>query len=117
MWNRLCKHIMYVDMCDITQLKSVFTRFSPPPEMGESVDGGWGRILAALHVPELNQANFLQQALTHGAFLTLYAFTQQRLPLSQSIGDEFTHLQHLTQWTCQAKPWCVCAASGNVILA
>ena len=77
--------------------------------MGESVDGGWGRILAALHVPELNQANFLQQALTHGAYLTLYAFTQQRLPLSQSIGDEFTHLQNLTQWTCQAKPWCVYA--------
>ena len=73
-------------------------------ELGESPDGGWGRVLAALHVPELNQQNFLQLAVTHSAFLTLYAFTMQRLPLSQSIGDEFVHLQNLTQWTSQAKP-------------
>ena len=75
-----------------------------------SSDGGWDRLLAALHVPELNQLLFLQQALTHGAYLTLYAHVTQRLPLSQSIQDEFSHLQQLTQWSAQAKPGLVASS-------
>ena len=72
--------------------------------MGNSRDGGWEHLLASLQVPELNQAQFLQQAVAQGAFLTLFAFTIQRLPLSQSIGDEYKHLQNLVTWTAEARP-------------
>ncbi|CAH1788011.1 unnamed protein product [Owenia fusiformis] len=67
-------------------------------------DGGWGPILTMLQVPELSLNDFLQECLKQGCYLTLYAYILQRLPFSQNLGHELSHITSLVEWTSQAKP-------------
>ncbi|ELT99413.1 hypothetical protein CAPTEDRAFT_219894 [Capitella teleta] len=74
------------------------------PDVTEGDSCGWSLPLTVLSVPERNRKQFLQEAITQGAYLCLYAHTLQRLPLCQSMADEKQHIDSLVEWTSAAKP-------------
>ncbi len=65
---------------------------------------GWGFVLGAVSVPEITQKEFLEQCVEQGCYLTLFAHALQKLPMSQSLQDEYIYLNQLITWSGQAKP-------------
>ncbi|XP_006816561.1 ectopic P granules protein 5 homolog, partial [Saccoglossus kowalevskii] len=66
--------------------------------------GGWSHVTDKLQVPELTHDEFLEECMKQGAYLTLYAYILQRLPLCQSLNDELNILTKIVDWTTAAKP-------------
>ena len=65
---------------------------------------GWGWVLGAVTVPEISHNEFLEECIKHGCYLTLFAYVLQKLPMSQSLQDEYKHLNYLITWSGQVKP-------------
>ncbi len=73
-------------------------------EHPESNAHGWGWVLGAVTVPDISHNEFLEECVQQGCYLMLFAYVLQKLPMSQSLEDEYKHLNHLITWTGQVKP-------------
>ena len=65
---------------------------------------GWGHILAVFQVPELNVAEDVQEAISSGSYLLLYALLLHKRPLCQSLSDEAKLIEEVLDWTAKATP-------------
>ncbi|XP_055883015.1 ectopic P granules protein 5 homolog isoform X1 [Biomphalaria glabrata] len=66
---------------------------------------GWPFVLTVYQVPELNQAGYVQDALSVNAFLVLFAYLQHKLPFCQKLSDELVIMEEILDWSskCQAQ--------------
>ncbi|KAL5014977.1 hypothetical protein ScPMuIL_009247 [Solemya velum] len=64
----------------------------------------WYQILSAVQVPELSRSDFIETCLQDGAYLLLYSYLLQQLPLCQDLSAEKTLIEELLEWTGHVKP-------------
>ena len=67
--------------------------------------GDWAMILSNIQFPELNLSEFLEEAQQQGAYLTLYAYLQQKLPLTVDIKEEQALIWKVLDWSAKGKSW------------
>lgn len=64
----------------------------------------WGSVMAALQFPELGLTEFFTACLQEGAYLLLYCYVLQRVPLCQTLVEEQGVIEIILDWTERAKP-------------
>lgn len=62
-------------------------------------------ILSNIQFPELNLSEFLEEAQQQGAYLTLYTYLQQKLPLTVDIKEEQALIWKVLDWSAKGKSW------------
>lgn len=67
--------------------------------------GDWAMILSNIQFPELNLSEFLEEAQQQGAYLTLYTYLQQKLPLTVDIKEEQALIWKVLDWSAKGKSW------------
>lgn len=81
--------------------KCIDVYFSPEDISLES--GDWAMILSNIQFPELNLSEFLEEAQQQGAYLTLYTYLQQKLPLTVDIKEEQALIWKVLDWSAKGK--------------
>lgn len=81
--------------------KCIDVYFSPEDISLEN--GDWALILSDIQFPELNLSEFLEEAQQQGAYLTLYAYLQQKLPLTVDIKEEQALIWKVLDWSAKGK--------------
>ena len=76
----------------------------PAPAAAPPMATGWGHILAVFQVPELNVAQYVEEAVSSGSYLLLYALLLHKRPLCQSLNDEAKLIEEVLDWTAKATP-------------
>ncbi|KAH9518963.1 Ectopic P granules protein 5 [Bulinus truncatus] len=64
---------------------------------------GWPFILTIYQVPELNQAGYVQDALSVNAYLVLFAYLQHKLPFCQKLADELLIMEEILDCSSKAQ--------------
>ncbi|XP_014790390.1 ectopic P granules protein 5 homolog [Octopus bimaculoides] len=70
---------------------------------GSSEKSNWDIILLNIQIPELNLAEFLEECLQQGAFLTLHAYLIQQLSSATDCSEEQAVIWKVLEWSTKGK--------------
>ncbi|KAL8604118.1 hypothetical protein ACOMHN_047330 [Nucella lapillus] len=93
--------VTVIETCIHVHFTSCAKDKEPP---GKGCSSGWDHILAVFQVPELNVAQYVQEALCCSSFLLLYALMRHQRPLCLSPAHQARLMEDVLDWTAHANP-------------